>query len=95
MKWLIDDARNWWRFWSVRINMICATLSGLMFFDLPAILNGWNMMPPAVRALIPGNVAEKMGLVLFILTMVSMLARVAPQAKLEAQRENRVSANAD
>lgn len=87
MKWLIDDARNWWRFWSVRIQMVCAFLSGLMYFDLPSLLYAWNLMPHTVRVLLPNNLVQALGAVLFVLSMVSMLARVAPQAKLKEKKD--------
>ena len=102
MNWLIDRARrwwgrirarliadvgHWWRFWIVRIQMSCAMLTGLMYFDLPSLLNVWNMMPPALRAALPGNFVQTLGAILFVLSVLSMLARVAPQAKLEAKRK--------
>lgn len=84
---LVKDARDWWRWWSVRIQMAAAALTGLMYFDLPSLLNAWNMMPRGVRAVLPGNFVQIIGGVLFLLSILSMLARVAPQAKPDAKRK--------
>lgn len=83
---LTDDARNWWRWWSVRIQSVCALLTGWMFFDPQSMLYAFNLLPPHVRAAFPPAVAQAIsvvGGVIFILNVMSILARPVRQKKLE------------
>lgn len=78
---LIDNwCRNWWRFWSIRLNAIGLTILGYVQFDPVGALGVWNMLPPEVRHVVPSNILAIVGMVLFGL---SMLARIVHQPKLE------------
>lgn len=63
---LIDDVRQAYRFWSVRIAVIGAAVSA-----------AWAALPPDTRTMIPG--AHWIGLALFIATA---LARILHQPDL-------------
>lgn len=95
MNAFLDDARDWWRWWSVRIQMACAFITGFMWFEPSILLNVWNMMPRPVRALLPDNLFTALGAVLFALSLAGVLARTTRQPKLDAKRKDRVSANAE
>lgn len=83
MTWFTDDAANFMRWWSMRIQLVCAALTGWITFDPSSVLWAWNMMPPAVRGLLPGSVLGAVGAVLFALNLAAMLARPMRQRKLE------------
>lgn len=78
---LIDNARQWWRLWSIRLNAIGIAILGWVQFDPVGALTVWNMLPPAVRDVLPANFLTVAGLALFVL---SMLSRVVAQPKLGA-----------
>lgn len=59
---LIDDWRQAWRFWSVRISVLGAAMSA-----------AWVSLPADTRAEIPG--AQWIGLVLFASTIVARLVQ--------------------
>ena len=80
---LIPQAREWWRFASVRIQLVAAALTGWLWFDPTSLLHVWNLMPRPVRDLLPDNFITSVGAVLFILSVSSVLARVTRQTKLE------------
>lgn len=80
MKWLIDDARNWWRLWSVRLNMLGLAVMSYIAFDPAAVLHVINLMPPPVRAALPDRVEIIVGGLIFALAMIS---RLVVQPKLE------------
>jgi len=80
---LIDNAHQWWRQWSTRIQLVCAALTGWLFFDPGSMLAAWNMMPLAVRELLPDRFLQSIGAVLFALNLASVLARQVKQPKLE------------
>lgn len=77
---LIPQWRTYWRSWSVRLNAIGLALLGWIAIDPVSLLAVWNMMPAAVRDLVPAQFLSLIGAALFAL---SMLARVVRQPKLE------------
>ena len=79
MKYLIDNARDWWRFASIRLNAIGLALLGWFAFDPVGVLYVWQMLPPDVRAFLPPNFVLFAGMALFAL---SMIARLVKQPKL-------------
>lgn len=76
---LIANARDWWRFWSIRFNAAGIAVLTFAQFDPVQTLGVWNMMPAAVRAVLPTNILTIIGMTLFAL---SMLARVIDQKKV-------------
>lgn len=77
---LINNARQWWRLWSVRLNALGLALMGWISFDPVGVLHVWNMMPRAVTQHVPPTVLTGLGAVLFAL---SIIARLVRQPKLE------------
>lgn len=76
---LIEGARHWWRFWSVRFNALGLAILGWVQFDPIGALAVWNMMPAPVRAVLPQNVVTIVGALMFAL---SLLARLVVQPAL-------------
>jgi hypothetical protein len=81
---LIDNWKTAWRFWSVRLNALGLAILAFVQFDPVAALAVWNMMPAAVRDVLPRDFLVWFGVALFAL---SMLARVVRQPKLEKADE--------
>lgn len=81
---LVDDARCFLRWWSVRFNAAGLAILSWVSFDPVSALAAWNMMPAAVRQVLPAHFIAYAGLALFVL---GMLARVVDQKKLKAQRD--------
>lgn len=77
---LIDDARQWWRLWSVRLNAIGLAILAWVQFDPVSVLAVWNMMPLDVRAALPPTTVRIVGLALVALAMI---ARLVKQPKLK------------
>lgn len=73
---LIEDAKNFWRFWSIRLNALGLAILSYVQFDPVGALGVWNMMPHAAQAVLPRNILMIIGMLLFVL---SMLARVVKQ----------------
>ena len=71
--------KQWFRYWTVRLQLVCAALAGWLSIDPVGLLNVWNMMPPSVRGMLPGNVIQVIGALLFILSWITMAARVVPE----------------
>jgi hypothetical protein len=75
-KLLVDDARNWWRWWSMRLNALGLAILAWVQIDPVSVLYVWAMMPEEVKAVLPPRILVFVGLGLFAL---SMIARVVKQ----------------
>lgn len=73
---LVDNVRDFWRWWSLRFNALGLVILSWVSFDPVGALYVWNLMPVHVRAFLPANFLTFVGLALFGL---SMLARVVKQ----------------
>jgi hypothetical protein len=82
---LIEEARQWWRMWSQRINAFGLLILSYIAIDPVSVLVVWNMMPPEVRTRAPITLVASIGAVLFGL---AMLARMVRQPKLEKSDGN-------
>jgi hypothetical protein len=72
----IDDIRDAYKFWSVRIMALGAVvISYLSFFPVDALWL-WAYMPAEVKAFIPDNIANILAVLIFL---ISILARVIKQ----------------
>jgi hypothetical protein len=83
----VDEGRYWWRYWSARIQALALLIQGAMIVDPVSLLGGMNMMPPHVRNMLPEGAVKAVMVVLFTLTILSILARNVRQPKLEKRRE--------
>lgn len=80
-KWtLIENCKQWWRLWSIRLNAIGLAVLAYIQFDPVGALGVWNMMPGPVARAIPAQAVTAIGMALFAL---SMIARLVHQPKLE------------
>lgn len=77
---LIENARDWWKMWSVRLMGIGTALQALLGWWPEAGLALWNSMPNEVKMLLPQSIVMTLPLGFFIAAMV---ARVIKQEKLE------------
>lgn len=83
MKMIEGWCRNWWRYWSVKIQLFCAALTGWLWFDPASLLSVFNMMPAHFRGLVPASALSVIGGVIFALNIATILARNVHQPKLE------------
>lgn len=77
---LLPHWRILWRSWSVRLNALGLAILAWFAFDPVSLLAVWNMMPAAVRDLIPEQFLSVIGAALFAL---SMIARLVKQPKMQ------------
>ena len=84
---LIDHFRQRiMKFWTVRIQLVSACLTGLMFIDPPTLLAVWGMMPEPLRAVLPDSLFQTIGVILFIANILTIIARGVVQ-KTEVKDE--------
>lgn len=81
---LIDDARDGWKFWSVRLNILGSALLALFTFWPDSALYLWGAMPKEVKELIPAHYTQAIALFIFIMSTV---ARFLKQRKLDEARK--------
>jgi hypothetical protein len=87
MKFWIDDVRHWWRLWCVRVQIVAMFVQGAMIIDPISLLQGMNMMPPHVRNMLPEAAVRWVMGALFVLSLVTILARNVKQPKLQEKRD--------
>lgn len=80
---LIEDWRNFWRFWSVRLGVIGSALTGFLVVFPDQALQAWALLPADLKAYLPEKYMPLVGVAIFVL---SMIARVIKQSKLQPKQ---------
>lgn len=76
---LISNWRDWWRFWSVRLQLAGVFLLGLLEAFPNAAISVWSVMPADIRAEIPADAIQWLG---YAIIVAGIIARVIRQDKL-------------
>ena len=77
---LIEDWRNFWRFWSVRLGIVGSAITGVLIAFPDVALSAWAMMPADLKSAIPERYMPLIGVGIFV---ASLIARAIKQSKLE------------
>ena len=77
---LIEDWRNFWRFWSVRLGIIGSAITGVLIAFPDVALSAWAMVPAVLKSAIP---ERYMPLIIVVIFVASLIARAIKQTKLE------------
>ena len=77
---LIEDWRNFWRFWSVRLGIIGSAITGVLIAFPDVALSAWAMMPADLKSAIPERYMPLIGVIILV---ASLIARAIKQTKLE------------
>ena len=72
---LIEDWRNFWRFWSVRLGIVGSAITGVLIAFPDVALSAWAMMPADLKLLIPLQYMPLIGVVVFALSIVARLVK--------------------
>ena len=72
---LIEDWRNWWRFWSVRLAAVGTAITGLLVAFPDAALAAWAILPHELKSSIPPQYMPLIGVVVFALSIAARLVR--------------------
>jgi len=81
---LINDWRESWKFWSIRLGLIGTALTSIFLAAPEAALYAWAALPSDLKSLINPEVIKFIGVAILVL---SFIARVIRQTKLEAENE--------
>ncbi len=76
---LVEDAKVWWKLWSIRLGALGTALTTLLIASPDAMLFAWNLLPMDLRASIPPQYVPLIGVFIFVM---SMAARLIKQEKL-------------
>lgn len=79
---LIDNYKDAWKLWSIRMGLLGTTLMGFLLAYPEAALDAWNMLPQDMKDTLPDQFVPFVGMVIF---MLSMFARVIKQTELGQQ----------
>ena len=81
---LIDNWKQSWKMWSVRLSALGASIMGMFLYFPEWTLYLFNAMPKEVRDLLPDNLALFLAMIVFIGTAIS---RIVKQEKLAKDRK--------
>ena len=81
---LIDNWKQFWKMWSVRLSALGASITGMFLYFPEWTLYLFNAMPKEVRDLLPDNLALFLAMIVFIGTAIS---RIVKQEKLAKDRK--------
>ena len=82
---LIEDWRNFWRFWSVRLGVMGSAITAVLIAFPDVALSAWAMLPADLKAAIPERYMPLIGVGIFV---ASLIARAIKQSKLERNLKN-------
>lgn len=72
---LIDEARQWYKFWSVKLQAIGLSIM-LVAIEYPgAAIHAWAILPPEMKKLIPTNYLMYVGLTVFVLAIIAVFVK--------------------
>ena len=81
---MVDDAKNCWKWWSVRVDAI-GILFGGYFMIFPGVaMDIWTQFPPDLKALIPAQWTQAISVGLLV---ISLIVRTLKQKKLESEKQ--------
>lgn len=72
---LIEDWRDFWRFWSVRLAAVGTAITGLLVAFPDAALAAWAILPHELKSSIPPQYMPLIGVVVFALSIVARLVK--------------------
>ncbi len=81
---LIEDWRECWRFWSVRLSLLGSALLSAFFAFPDAMIHAWNMIPGELKAYISAEYAKWIPVALIV---SGVLARIVKQKGLRNDNE--------
>ena len=80
---LIDDAKDWRKFWSVKLAFIGGALLTLAELGPGYLASAWAALPVEFQDAVPENIVKYMGLAFVFLSPV---ARAIKQEKLHVEK---------
>jgi hypothetical protein len=69
---MVDDARDWWRWWSVRLLALALALQTLQLTSPDSLVAFWQAIPPSLRAFLPAWLND---LITLLLMFAALIAR--------------------
>lgn len=77
---LVDDAKDWSKWWSVRLSIVGGTLLTITEGFPNALANIYNALPASIIEAVPDDVIKVIGIVC---VSASPIARVLKQSRLD------------
>lgn len=79
---LLDGWQKFYKFWSVRLGALGATIASILIAFPEIAINAWAILPADIKSFIPPNYMPLIGVAIFVLSMV---AKFIKQPKLQAE----------
>lgn len=79
---LVEDIADWWRWWSLRLAALGATITSVMITYPDAALRAWEQLPEEFKHVIPPEYMPLIGVAIFGCSVFARLVKQnAPASK--------------
>lgn len=68
---MVDDVRDWWRWWSVRLLALALAFQTLQLASPDALVAFWQSVPPSLRSMLPPWLDDLITVVLMLAALVA------------------------
>lgn len=82
----LDSIKGLWKFWVVRLQALCGSITAILFFDPNVMLSVFGFVPPHILKSLPPGVVFTFQIifgVLFLFNVMSIVARGVAQPKIK------------
>ena len=70
---LIENWKQCWKFWSIRLGIIGSTIVSLLVLIPDAAMLAWNTLPAELKASVPPEYLPLVGVAFFLLSLIARL----------------------
>lgn len=78
---LVEDARAWHKFWSVRFSAAAAMVTAFLTLCPQWALDAWNSLPGEVKSLLPERYLTMIGVTLMVMSIIARVVRQSSVTK--------------
>lgn len=68
---MVDDVRDWWRWWSVRLLALALAIQTLQLTSPDALMAFWQSVPHSLRSMLPTWLDDLITVVLMLAALVA------------------------
>lgn len=72
---LIDEAKQWYKFWSVRLGAIGTAIVGIFTAFPEAAIHAWAILPAEMKKAIPPDYMPLIGVLVFVCAIFAVFVK--------------------
>lgn len=72
---LIDEARHWYKFWSVKLGALGTAITSILVLFPDAAIHAWSILPHEMKSKIPPEYMPMIGVLVFVLAIFAVFVK--------------------